>query len=93
MDKETGEPLIGANVMIDGTALGAATDIDGNYFILQISPGAYKIRFSMIGYQTLVMDDVRIRVDLTTTLDGKLTQSAVGLRRGCGSGRKTNDSN
>ena len=79
LDKETGEPLIGANVMIEGTALGAATDIEGNYFILQISPGAYKVRFSMIGYQTLVMDDVRIRVDLTTTLDGKLVQSAVGL--------------
>ena len=79
IDKETGQPLIGANVMIDGTALGAATDVDGNYFILQIPPGAYKIRFSMIGYQTLVMDDVRLRVDLTTTLDGKLTQSAVGL--------------
>ena len=33
----------------------------------------------MIGYQTVVMNDVRIRVDLTTTLDGKLSESAVGL--------------
>ena len=79
IDKETGEPLIGANVMIEGTVLGAATDVEGNYFILQIPPGTYKVRFSMIGYQTLVMDDVRLRVDLTTTLDGKLIQSAVGL--------------
>ena len=65
--------------MIEGTVLGAATDVEGNYFILQIPPGTYKVRFSMIGYQTLVMDDVRLRVDLTTTLDGKLIQSAVGL--------------
>ena len=79
IDKETGEPLIGANIMIEGTVLGAATDVEGNYFILQIPPGTYKVRFSMIGYQTLVMDDVRLRVDLTTTLDGKLIQSAVGL--------------
>ena len=72
-DKETGEPLIGANVMVDGTPLGAATDTDGNYYILQVSPGTYTVRFTMIGYQTLVMNDVRIRVDLTTTHDGKLS--------------------
>ena len=48
-NKETGEPLIGANVMVEGTVLGAATDIDGNYFILQIPPGTYTVRFTMIG--------------------------------------------
>ena len=42
--KETGEPLIGANVMILGTTLGAATDIDGNFYVLQISPGTYSLR-------------------------------------------------
>ena len=78
-NKETGEPLIGANVMVEGTVLGAATDTEGNYFILQIPPGTYKVRFTMIGYQTIVMNDVRVRVDLTTTLDGKLSESAVGL--------------
>ena len=78
-NKETGEPLIGANVMIEGTVLGAATDTEGNYFILQVSPGTYDVRFTMIGHQTLVMNDVRIRVDLTTSLDGKLSESAVGL--------------
>ncbi len=77
--KETGEPLIGANVMVEGTPLGAATDTEGNYFILQVSPGTYKVRFSMIGYQTLVLNDVRVRVDLTTNLDGQLGESAVGL--------------
>ena len=78
-NKETGEPLIGANVMVEGTVLGAATDIDGNYFILQIPPGTYTVRFTMIGYQSVVMNDVRVRVDLTTSLDGKLNESAVGL--------------
>ena len=78
-NKETGDPLIGANVMIEGTVLGAATDTEGNYFILQVPPGTYTVRFTMIGYQTVVMNDVRIRVDLTTTLDGRLSESAVGL--------------
>ena len=77
--KESGEPLIGANVMIDGSVLGAATDLDGNFYILQIPPGTYSIRFSMIGYQSLVINDVRMMVDLTTTANGALSESAVGL--------------
>ena len=77
--KGTGEPLIGANVMVEGTPLGAATDVEGNYYILQIPPGTYNVKFTMIGYQTLVMNDVRIRVDLTSTINGKLNESAVGL--------------
>ena len=78
-DKETGDPLIGANVMIVGTPLGAATDVDGSYYVLQVPPGSYNVKCTMIGYQTLIMNDVRIRVDLTTNLDGQLSQRAVGL--------------
>ena len=77
--KESGEPLIGANVMIEGSVLGAATDLDGNFYILQIPPGTYSIRFSMIGYQSLVINNVRMMVDLTTTANGALSESAVGL--------------
>ncbi len=77
--KETGEPLIGANVMIEGTPLGAATDLDGNYYILQIPPGSYSVRFSMIGYQTLVINEVRIKIDLTTTIDDALAESVLGM--------------
>jgi len=77
--KDTGEPLIGANVMINGTPLGAATDLTGNYYILQIPPGSHSVRFSMIGYQTMVFNDVRIKVDLTTTIDGAMATSAVGM--------------
>ena len=78
-DKATGDPLIGVNVMVEGTVLGAATDSDGSFFILQLPPGSYNVRFSMIGYQTLVMNNVRIRVDLTTTLDGQLQESSVDM--------------
>ena len=41
MDYKTKEPLIGVNVVIVGTSKGAATDVDGNYFILNIPPGVY----------------------------------------------------
>ena len=78
-DKDKDEPLIGANVMVVGTTLGAATDLDGNYYILQIPPGTYSVRFTMIGYQSLVINDVRVKVDLTTTTNGALAESVVGL--------------
>ena len=79
IDKDKDEPLIGANVMVVGTTLGAATDLDGNYYILQIPPGTYSVRFTMIGYQSLVINDVRVKVDLTTTTNGALAESVVGL--------------
>ena len=77
--KDTGEPLIGANVMIVGTAQGAATDLDGNYYILQISPDTYTVRLSMMGYQSLLINEVRLKVDLTTTVNGALSESVVGM--------------
>ncbi|SVA74330.1 uncharacterized protein METZ01_LOCUS127184, partial [marine metagenome] len=64
INKAIGDPLIGANVMVVGTTLGAATDLEGNYYILQVPPGTYSIRFTMIGYQSLVINDVRVKVDL-----------------------------
>ena len=38
-DAQTGEPLVGANVIIEGTNFGAATNVNGEYVILNISPG------------------------------------------------------
>ena len=77
--KGTGEPMIGANVLINETDLGTATDAEGNYYILQIPPGKYSIRFTMIGYRDLLMNDVRIQVDLTTTINAELSESVIGM--------------
>ena len=68
-DIGTGEPLIGANVVLTGTSMGAATDFEGYYVILNISPGNYTIRAMMIGYAPVNYTDVRVNVDLTTTVD------------------------
>ena len=77
--KDSGEPMIGANVIINDTNLGAATDADGNYYILQVPPGTYSVRFTMIGYQDLIMNNVRIQVDLTTTINASLSESVIGM--------------
>ena len=78
-DKKNGEPLIGANVIVQNTPYGAATDIEGNYYILQLPPGIYQLKFDMIGYQSVVVNEVRVKVDLTTTVNAELNESVVGL--------------
>jgi len=76
-DKETGEPLIGCNVIIVGTELGAATDLEGNYTIIKVPPGKYKIHVLMIGYAKTNISNVIIQSDLTTTIDAKLIQDVI----------------
>ncbi len=52
LDRETKSPLIGANVIVQGTALGAAADFSGNYFIANIPAGRHRITISYIGYNS-----------------------------------------
>lgn len=49
-DAETGEPLIGANVYLVGTQIGAATDIDGRFTIEAVPVGTHTVRAAYIGY-------------------------------------------
>jgi hypothetical protein len=76
-DAETGEPLPGANVIIQGTSYGAATDADGEYTILQIQPGLYTISASFIGYATLQKQEVQLTAGLTTRLNFELEAAAI----------------
>ncbi len=58
-DASTGEGLIGANILVEGTSLGAATDINGNYTILNLPPGVYSLKISSIGYKSVTVNDVQ----------------------------------
>lgn len=73
----TGEPLPGVNVLVVGTALGAATDPDGYYTILNIRPGTYAVRTSYVGYAAQVVEEVRVFIDRTTALDVQLSEEAI----------------
>ena len=72
-----GQPLVGANVVIDGTAKGAATDGDGGYTILGVDAGTYSVTVSYIGYQSNTQSNVEVKVGLTTPLDFAMQTSAV----------------
>ncbi|MBP1679641.1 MAG: TonB-dependent receptor [Bacteroidetes bacterium] len=49
-DAATGEALVGANIVIQGTTQGSATNIDGYYVILNIPPGTYTLVASAVGF-------------------------------------------
>lgn len=74
-DASTNEDLIGANVLIQGTTIGAATNVDGYYSITNVSPGTYNLKISMIGYTPQMIKDVRVNIDLTTEINASLKSS------------------
>ncbi len=75
-DVRTGEPLAGANVIIEGTSMGAATDAEGYYVILNVPPGKYTVYASYVGYAKLEQKDVYIKIDLTTEINFEMTIQA-----------------
>ena len=77
VDTNTGESLIGANVMLAGTTLGAATDEEGYYHILSVPPGYYDIRVNMIGYGDKTITGVRVEIDLTAVIDVDLSVEVI----------------
>jgi hypothetical protein len=68
-DKSNGEPIMGATVVVLGTSLGASTDMNGEYSILSVPPGIYRVQFSCVGYRKIVMTDVRVYIDQTARID------------------------
>jgi outer membrane receptor protein involved in Fe transport len=78
-DKESGEALPGVNVMIVGTTVGAATNIHGEFFIINVPPGAYTLRATLIGYGPVETKNVQVSVDLTTPIDFKLSTKTIEM--------------
>ena len=76
-DRDNGDPLPGVNVVVVGTSQGSATDLEGEYYILNLRPGTYSVSVSMIGYQTTISRDVRILSDHTVTLNFELSTKVL----------------
>ncbi len=77
VESETGDPMIGCNILVEGSSLGAATDYDGNYYIINVPPGEYTLKAMMIGYSTTRMTQVEVAVDLTTQVDFSLATEVI----------------
>ena len=76
-EASTGLPMPGVNVLIVGTNMGAATDVDGYYLILNVSPGEYSIKASFIGSQSEIVTNVRVSIDRTINVDFSLKEAEI----------------
>ncbi len=89
-DKTNKQPLPGANVIIESiwqfgkelkleTKLGAAADVEGYFVILNVAPGTYSIRATMMGYAPVVVQQIRVNLDRTTTIDFALESTVLEM--------------
>ena len=76
-DSQTGQALVGVNVVIQGTSNGAASNENGYYVILNVPPGEYSVKASMIGFQDVTITKVRVSIDLSTKLNFKLRSEVL----------------
>ena len=78
-DSDTGQPLAGAQVVVEGTRLGNVTNKDGYYFILNVPPGRRGITFTYTGYQKTTVANQLLLAGQTSTVNAILSSSVVEL--------------
>ncbi len=78
-DQQTGEPLAGAQVFLEGTGLGQLTNDDGRYFLVNVEPGDYTLVAQLIGYATVRREGVQVTIDATITQNFDLPSEAVAV--------------
>jgi len=78
-DRENGETIIGANVLIEELGLGSATDFDGLFIVRNIPQGSYTVKISSIGYETKIYQGVEINNQRNTELKTILSSGTTLL--------------
>lgn len=76
-ERGTNDPLPGVNVSIEGTTLGTATDGNGRYAIIGVRPGTYTVVASFVGFETVRIENVRVQIDLTTSLNIQIGEQVI----------------
>jgi outer membrane receptor protein involved in Fe transport len=79
IDAKSQETIIGANVVIEGTTVGAATNIDGNFLISNVKPGIYTIVVSSVTYKTHIIKDVVVEAGNNTKIEVTLAEDVAEL--------------
>ena len=76
-DTDTDDTLPGANVVVQGTTQGAATDFDGNYIIVGLRPGAYNVQVSLVGYETKLFTGIQVEAGEDTRLNLDIAEAVL----------------
>lgn len=78
-DASNNEELIGANVMIVNTTIGAATDLDGMFQLKNLEPGIYSLKVSYISYQSIIVEQVKVESGTDARINIQLAQVSTEL--------------
>ena len=70
-----------ANIFIEGTSLGATSDLEGNYILTNLKPGTYSVVCSFIGFKRQISFEVPVNSVRTTTLDFALVEESTTLNQ------------
>lgn len=79
-DAETGRPVEGVAVVVQGTTLGSTTNAAGRYFIVSVPPGTYSVQARRIGYQSVTVTNVSVSIDQTREQNFSLRASQQTLQ-------------
>jgi outer membrane receptor protein involved in Fe transport len=77
VDEATSAPLVGTQVIVEGTDNGALAGLDGRYRVTRVPAGTVALRVQMIGYATKIVTDIAVVAGTAVSLDIALTSSAV----------------
>lgn len=78
--KNGNDILTGANVIVEGTKLGATADLDGKYTIAKVPEGTYKLKVSFISYNTVLIENVTVKAGQTTRVDVTLEEASATMK-------------
>lgn len=78
-DTYSGQPLFAADVVVEGTGLGGITDRAGAFSVSRVPAGSYRVTVSMMGYETEVLNDVRVGRNETATFSVELTPRVLDI--------------
>jgi len=80
LDAETGTPLIGADIVVEGSELGSASDENGDFVVLYVPAGTYRVTASYISYDPLSFASVVVNADQTTMLSFRLPPTVIEVK-------------
>jgi outer membrane receptor protein involved in Fe transport len=73
------QPLVSANITVPMARLGAATEADGRYIIVNVPAGTYDVKVSLLGYRAVTVQSVVVSADNTTQLDVTLAEAPLAM--------------